>query len=136
MQKLSETVYSSLFWLISSLFVWLVILPVVFIGWPLAILIKIIGQSFFQLPQSNLTIADTKAQTQSDNQTNPLGESVLKLLLLSTLIEVPALLAAVISLQPKRFINSEQATTHQMGSQAKSSPEIIEMSPEEKTSGT
>lgn len=108
MRKLSETVYSSLFWLISGLLVWLVIVPVTVVCFPILVLVKAAGQLLLQIPQSNLIAAERRSQKHSDNPSAHTTAPLVTTLLLKTLIEVPALLAAVISLQPKRLIEDEQ----------------------------
>ena len=141
MQKLSETVYSSLFWLISGLLVWLVIVPVTFICFPVIILVKAAGQVLFQIPQSNLLEAEIRSPIKPESQsTNPVKPLVITLLL-KTLIEVPALLAAVISLQPKRLIKAEHVLTQipqpqPPKAQGELSSEAIDVPVEKKTSGT
>ena len=139
MQKLSETVYSSLFWLISGLMVWLLIVPVALIGFPIIILTKAVGQVLFKRTELNLVEAERKLQTSSEGKpANPV-ESLLTSLLLTTLVEVPALLAAVMSLQPTRAIKAEQvhAQTFQpkpAKAYGKSSTDTIEIPAEEKIS--
>lgn len=107
MRKLSETVYSSLFWLISGLLVWLVILPVSLMGLPLIILGKIAGQILFQVPHSNLVNEKSRSQIHPESQPQNAVQPIFTTFLLKTLIEVPAVLAAVMSLQPKRFLKGE-----------------------------
>jgi hypothetical protein len=142
MQKLSETVYSSLFWLISGLMVWLVIVPVALVCFPIILLGKVAGQALFKVPQLNLVEAERKSQTNSQGKSASAVESLLTLLLLTTLIEVPALLAAVISLQPTRAINAEQVDpqtlqpkpTKPQGKSSKDTTDTIEVPAEEKIS--
>ena len=108
MQKLSETVYSSLFWLISGLMVWLLIVPVALIGFPVVILTKAVGQVLFKTPQSNLVEDERKPRTSSQGKPANAVDSLMTVLLLTTLVEVPAFLASIISLQPTRAIEAEQ----------------------------
>ncbi|HEY9706820.1 MAG TPA: hypothetical protein V6D48_01315 [Oculatellaceae cyanobacterium] len=108
MQKLSETVYSSLFWLISGLMVWLLIVPVALIGFPVVILTKAVGQLLFKTPQINLVEDERKPGTSSEGKPANAVDSLMALLLLTTLVEVPAFLASIISLQPTRAIEAEQ----------------------------
>lgn len=107
MQKLSETVYSNVFWLISGLLVWLVIVPVTLICFPVIILVKVVGQLLFRMTQSNLVEAQRHSRTHPESQPAHATDPLVTTLLLKTLIEVPALLAAVISLQPKRLMKGE-----------------------------
>jgi hypothetical protein len=60
------------------------------------------------MPQLNLVETEIKSQKSSKAKSANAAESLLTLLLLTTLIEVPALLAAVISLQPTRAIKAQQ----------------------------
>ncbi len=141
MQKLSETVYSTLFWLISSLLVWLVIVPVAFIGFPVVILLKAAGQVLFQMPKSNFLAAKRKSQTNPEIQANKAVEPLVSSLLVKMLIEVPAFLAAVISLQPTRLMKGEHLLAQTLQSppakaRTESSTNTLEVPAEEKTSGT
>ena len=114
MQKLSETVYSSLFWLISGLMVWLLIVPVAVIGFPIIILTKALGQVLFKTPQINLVEEERKPQTSSEGKSANAVDSLMTLLLLTTLVEVPAFLASIISLQPTRAMEAEQVDTQML----------------------
>jgi ABC-type multidrug transport system permease subunit len=116
MQKLSETVYASLFWLISGLLVWLVILPISFIYF-LVVLASAAGQALFQMLESNLVEAQRKSQTNPESQPLSAGSSLLTSLLVMTLVEVPALLAAIVSLQPTRLIKGKQVFVQMIQSQ-------------------
>jgi hypothetical protein len=123
MRKLSETVYSSLFWLISGLLVWLVILPVALMGLPLIILGKVAGQILFQVPQSNLVNEEKRSRIHPDSQPQNAIQPIFTTLLLKTLIEIPALFAAVLSLQPKRFLKGEPAQAQPLQIEPKNLPE-------------
>lgn len=141
MQKLSESLYSSLFWLISGLLIWLVILPVALICFPIMILGKTAGQIFFPMTQSNLVETQTRSQTKSAHKAANAVEPFLTTLLLKTLIEVPAFLAAIMSLQPKRLIPGEQVPVQRLQTpslkvEEESSKAAIEIPAEEKPSGT
>ncbi len=114
MQKLSETVYASLFWLISGLVVWLALLPMAIIGLPIILLARAVGQFLFNLPQSNIAEAEKQVQTSPRNRPANLVESLLTSLLLTALVEVPALLAAVISLQPTRLLKGKSVSTQKL----------------------
>lgn len=109
MQKLSESIYSNLFWCISGMLVWLVILPIALICLPIIVLVKAAGQVIFQMPQQNVVESTRKPLSNTESQSTNASNSLLTSLLLVILIEVPALLAAVISLQPERFIKGESA---------------------------
>jgi hypothetical protein len=109
MHKLSETLYSNLFWLISGLLVWLVIVPLALICCPVIMLVKAVGQVLFKISILNVTEVDRQSQIHSERQLPNAAQPLLTSLLLKTLIEVPALLAAVISLQPTRVIKGEQS---------------------------
>ncbi|HEY9676285.1 MAG TPA: hypothetical protein V6D11_32885 [Waterburya sp.] len=141
MQKLSETVYSTLFWLISSLLVWLVIVPVACIGFPIVMILKAVGQILFQTPKSNVLAAQRKSQTNWESQASKPVEPLVSSWLVKILIEVPAFLAAVISLQPTRVMNKDPLLTQTFQSQSattrtESSTNTLEVTAEEKTSGT
>ena len=141
MQKLSETVYSTLFWLISSLLVWLVIVPVACIGFPVVMLIKAVGKVLFQMPQSNVLAAQRKSQTNLESQSSKTVEPLVSSWLVKIIIEVPAFLAAVISLQPTRVMNKDPLLTQTFQSQSttsrtESSINSLEVTAEEKTRGT
>ncbi|HEY9609112.1 hypothetical protein [Allocoleopsis sp.] len=141
MQKLSETLYSSLFWLISGLLIWLVILPLALICSPIIILGKAAGQIFSPMTQSNLVETQTRSQTNSAHKAANAVEPFLTTLLLKTLIEVPAFLAAVMSLQPKRLIPGEQVPVQRLQTpplkvEEESSKAAKEIPAEEKPSGT
>ncbi|HEY9635364.1 MAG TPA: hypothetical protein V6D14_18315 [Coleofasciculaceae cyanobacterium] len=107
MQKFSETVYASLFWLISSLLAWLVIVPIALI-YSLVVLVIAAGKVVLKMLQPNLAVAERESQTNPENQAAKVLRLFLTSLLLTTLIEVPALVAAIISLQPTRLVKAEQ----------------------------
>ena len=136
MQKLSETVYSSLFWLISGLLVWLVVVPVTLICLPIIILLKAAGTVLFQMPRLNVVEAERRSQTNPKNQSANAVEPIVATLLLKTLVELPAFLAAVISLQPTRLSNSDRTIPQTLQPHVSKAPEAIEVPAEEKTSGT
>lgn len=141
MRKLSETVYSSLFWLISGLLVWLVILPVALIGLPLIILGKTAGQILFQVPHSNLVNEKSRSQIHPESQPQNAVQPIFTTFLLKTLIEVPAFLSALMSLQPKRFLKDEPTQTQPVQIKAvnllgESSTGVSEVSAEGKTTET
>jgi hypothetical protein len=141
MRKLSETVYSSLFWLISGLLVWLVILPVALMGLPLIILRKVTGQILFQVPHSNLANEKSRLQIHPESQPKNVVKPLFTTFLLKTLIEVPAFLAAVMSLQPKRFLKGEQVQAQSLqieraNLQGEPSTGVFEIPAEEKPTGT
>ena len=123
MRKLSETVYSSLFWLISGLLVWLVILPVALMGLPLIILGKIAGRTLFQVPQSNLVNEEKRSLIHPESQPQKAIQPIFTTFLLKTLIEIPALFAAVLSLQPKRFLKGEPVQDQPLQIEPKNLPE-------------
>jgi lauroyl/myristoyl acyltransferase len=104
MHKLSEMVYATVFWLISGLLVWLVVLPAALISLPVILLGKAVGQLLFKIPQQNLTEAEISLQNHSEQKSTNAGESLLTSLLMTTLVGVPALLASAVSLQPTRII--------------------------------
>lgn len=112
MQKLSEIVYASLFWLISGLVVWLAILPMAIIGLPIALMVRVLRQRF-QVPPSNLAETEKQVQTDSQSRSANLSRSVLTSLLLTALVEVPGTLAAIVSLQPTRLTKEESISTQQ-----------------------
>jgi len=122
MRKLSETVYSSLFWLISGLLVWLVILPVALMGLPLIILGKVAGQILSPVPQSNLVNEEKRSLIHPESQPQNAIQSIFTTFLLKTIIEIPALFAAVLSLQPKRFLNGEPAQAQPLQIEPKNLP--------------
>ncbi|MBD2018332.1 hypothetical protein H6F96_30770 [Microcoleus sp. FACHB-53] len=141
MHKLSETVYSSLFWLISGLLVWLVILPVALMGLPLIIVGKVARQVLFQIPQSNLVNEKSRSPIHPESIPNKGVQPILTTFLLKTLIELPAFLAAVLSLQPKRFLKGEQVQSHPLEIKSANLPGepstgVIEVPTEGKTTGT
>ncbi len=109
MQKLSETLYSNLFWLISGLLVWLVIVPLALVCCPVIMLLKALGQVLLKIPRLNLAEVDTESQKNAESKPAHTAQPLLTSLLVKTLIEVPALLAAVISLQPTRVIKGQQS---------------------------
>lgn len=123
MRKLSETVYSSLFWLISGLLVWLVILPVALMGLPLIILGKVAGQILFQVPQTNLVNEEKRSLIHPESQQKNAVQPILTTFLLKILIEIPALFAAVLSLQPKRVLKGEQVQAQPLQIEPKNLPE-------------
>lgn len=123
MRKLSETVYSSLFWLISGLLIWLVILPVALISLPLIVLGKTAGQILFQVPHSNLVNENSQSQIAPESQPQNAVQPIFTTFLLKTLIEVPAFLAAVMSLQPKRFLKGESVQAQPLSIESAKLPE-------------
>lgn len=123
MRKLSETIYSSLFWLISGLLVWLVILPVALMGLPLIILRKVAGRILFQVPQANFVKEEKRSQIHPESQPQNSVQPIFTTFLLKTLIEIPALFAAVLSLQPKRFLKGEPVQTQPLQIESKNLPE-------------
>lgn len=123
MRKLSETVYSSLFWLISGLLVWLVILPVALMGLPLIILGKVAGRILFQVPQANLVNEEKRSLIHPEGQPQKAIQPILTTFLLKTIIEIPALFAAVLSLQPKRFLKGEPVQDQPLQIEPKNLPE-------------
>lgn len=136
MQKLSETLYSNLFWLISGLLVWLVIVPLALVCCPLIMLLKALGQVLLKILRLNLTEVDTESQKNAESKPAHTTQPLLSSLLLKTLIEVPALLAAVISLQPTRVINGKQVLAQSLQpplakAQGESSTDTIELPAEE-----
>lgn len=136
MQKPSETVYSSLFWLISGLLVWLVIVPVTFICLPVIILVKVASWGLSNKVQLNLGEVKPRSQANSSHKSDQACDSLITTVLLKTLIEVPAVLAAVISLQPARLMNGNHKQHQTLGSQStiapeESIPQTMEVSAEE-----
>lgn len=121
MQKRSETVYANLFWLISGFLVWLLLVPVAFMSLPV-ILLKALGQLVFDLPQQNLVSTQKNLPRNPESQLDSEIKPLLTLLLVKVLIELPAFLAAVISLQPKRVLTAEQAPTQKRGPQPVKAP--------------
>lgn len=113
MQKRSETVYANLFWLISGFLVWLLLVPLVLISL-LVMLLKRLGQLVFDLPQQNLVPTQRNSQTNPDSQLDSELKQLFTSVLIKVVIEVPAFLAAVISLQPKRVL---QVPTQKLNSQ-------------------
>lgn len=107
MHKLSEMVYSTVFWLISGLLVWLVVLPAALITLPIILLGKVVNQLLFKIPQQNLTEVEISLENHSEQKPKNAGESLLTSLLMTTLVGVPALLASAISLQPMRVIKRQ-----------------------------
>lgn len=135
MQKRSDTVYANLFWLISGLLVWLLLVPLVLMSLPV-ILLKTLGQLFFDMPQQNLVPTKRNLQANPESQLGSEIKPILTSLLIKILIELPAFLAAVISLQPKRVLRVEQAQTQNRSSQPAKAPgksvtETIELPAEE-----
>jgi lauroyl/myristoyl acyltransferase len=140
MQKLSETIYANLFWLISGLLVWLLILPLAIISLPV-MLVKAVGQLFLNMPPQNQAQAQRNSQTNPERRSAKVVESLLTSLLMAILISVPALLSAIISLQPTRLIKGKQVLAQTLQpqpakAQRKSSTDTIEVPAEEETSGT
>lgn len=136
MQKRSETVYSWVFWLISGLLVWLVIVPVALICFPVMLLVKAAGQALFNMPQPNPPQRQRKSQTNSESQSANAVQPLLNSLLVTTLIEVPAFVGAVVSLQPTKLITGEQVSTQRLQpppatAQEKSSTDTVEVPAEE-----
>ncbi len=132
MQKRSETVYSWVFWLISGLLVWLVIVPVAFICFPVMLLVKAAGQALFNMPQPNPPQRQRKSQTNPESQAANAVHPLLNSFLVTTLIEVPAFVGAVISLQPTKIITGEQVSTQKLQpplatAQEKSSTDTVEV---------
>ena len=113
MQKRSETVYANLFWLISGFLVWLLLVPLALISL-LVMLLKGLGQLVFDLPQQNLVPTQRNSQTNPDSQLDSELKQLFTSVLIKVVIEVPAFLAAVISLQPKRVL---QVPTQKLNSQ-------------------
>ena len=109
MYKLSEMVYATVFWLISGLLVWLVVLPAALISLPVILLGKALGQILLKIPQQNLTEAKISLENHAEQKPTNVGESLLTSLLMTTLVGVPALLASAISLQPTRVMKREPA---------------------------
>ena len=134
MQKRSDTVYSTLFWLISSLLVWLVILPVALIGVPVMMLLKTAGSLLFKTP-SNQPQAEATFHTMAESQSPNAAQPLLTSFLLKILITVPALLAAVISLQPTRFMRQQVFTKkihpQPLEVQRQSTSDVLEVTAEE-----
>ncbi|MBD2740395.1 hypothetical protein [Coleofasciculus sp. FACHB-1120] len=107
MYKLSEMVYATVFWLISGLLVWLVVLPAALITLPIILLGKVVKQLLFKIPQKNITETEISLENHSEQKPTNAAESLLTSLLMTTLVGVPALLASAISLQPMRVIKRE-----------------------------
>ena len=123
MQKRSETVYANLFWLISGLLVWLLLVPLALISLSV-LLLKLLGQFICDLPQQNLVSTPRNSQTNPENQLNSEIKPLLTSVLIKVLIAVPAFFAAVISLQPKRVLTTQQAPTQKLESQVTDSIEL------------
>lgn len=123
MQKRSETVYANLFWLISGLLVWLLLVPLALISLSV-LLLKLLGQFICDLPQQNLVSTPRNSQTNQENQLNSEIKPLLTSVLIKVLIAVPAFFAAVISLQPKRVLTTQQAPTQKLESQVTDSIEL------------
>ncbi len=123
MQKRSDTIYANLFWLISGLLVWLLLVPLVLVSLPV-ILLQGLKQLVFDLSQQNLVPTPRNSPTNLDSQLNPEIKPLLTSVLIKVLIEVPAFLASVISLQPKRVLTTEYAPTQKLGSQVTDSIEL------------
>jgi hypothetical protein len=135
MQKLSETVYSTLFWLISSLLVWLVVFPVALIGLPVMILLKAAGSLVFKTPSPNQPQAEATSHAIAESQRVNATQPLLTSFLLKILITVPALLAAAISLQPTRFMRqpvlANKIHPQPLEVQRQSASEVLEVPTEE-----
>lgn len=116
MQKRSETVYANLFWLISGLLIWLLLVPLALMSLPV-LLLKLLGQLVFNRPQQNLVSTPRNSQTNPESQLNAEIKPLLTSVLIKVLIEVPAFFAAVLSLQPKRILSADEAPTQKLGSQ-------------------
>ena len=123
MQKRSDTIYANLFWLISGLLVWLLLVPLVLVSLPV-ILLQGLKQLVFDLSPQNLVPTPRNSPTNPDSQLNPEIKPLLTSVLIKVLIEVPAFLASVISLQPKRVLTTEYAPTQKLGSQVTDSIEL------------
>jgi hypothetical protein len=139
MQKPSETLYASLFWLISALFIWLLILPIAVLSLPLMLLVTV-GKLIFTVPKLNLTETEITSpenrEHQPVNATNPLLDS----LLMASIIKLPAILASVISLQPTRSLKKQSLVAESIQpqlaeTQRHSSLDTIDIPAEEKTGG-
>lgn len=135
MQKRSESVYSFVFWLISGLLVWLVIMAVACVYVPV-MLLRGVGKVLFGMFQPNLVQSAQRSQTPLDNQSPSVIQPLLTSLLLTTVIEVPAFLAAVISLQPKRVMEGTQILTQRLEPLSETETDAVEVSAEERSSGT
>ncbi len=140
MQKPSETLYASLFWLISGLFVWLLILPIALLSLPVMLLVAV-GKLIFTVPQLNLT--ETEIASQADRERQPVNANkpLLNSLLMTTIIRVPALLASGISLQPTRVIKKHPLLAKKIEPQPAEAPinsslDTIDIPAEEKTGGS
>jgi hypothetical protein len=92
-------------------------------GLPLIILGKVAGQILFKVPQSNLANEEKRSLIHPESQPQNAVQPILTTLLLKTLIEIPALFAAVLSLQPKRFIKGEPAQAQPLQIERKNLPE-------------
>lgn len=139
MQKVSETVYTCSFWLISGLLVWLVILPIALICLPVILLVRVLGQGLFQMPQSNIAEAERQSHTSPESRPGKAIEQLLTSLLLTTIVELPAMLASIISLQPTRLIKREPEPAQMLQPQqalahSESSTDSVEVAVEENMS--
>lgn len=135
MQKRSESVYSFVFWLISGLLVWFVMMAMACVYVPV-MLLKGVGKVLFGTFQPKLVQPAQRSQTPLENQPPRVLQPLLKSLLLTTLIEVPAFLAALISLQPNRVMEGTRILTERIGSLPETKTDSVEVSAEERSSGT
>lgn len=134
MQKRSESVYSFVFWLISGLLVWLVIMAVACVYVPV-MLLKGAGKVIFGMFQPNLVQPAQRSQIHLENQPPSVVQPLLTSLLLTTLIEVPAFLAALISLQPKRVMEGTRILTERIEPLPETKTDSVEVPAEERSSG-
>jgi len=104
---------------------------------PVAILVKGAGQLLFKMPSPKAREAQVISYSITEDRRVNATEPLLASLLLKILVAAPALLAAVISLQPTRFIKQkEHIVTERFQSQPvevhkQSSPEAVEVPAEE-----
>lgn len=138
MQKPSETLYASLFWLISALFIWLLILPIAVLSLPLMLLVTV-GKLIFTVPNLNLTETEISSPENREHQPVNANKPLLDSLLVATIIRLPAMLASVISLQPtrskKQSLVAESIQPQLAETQRHSSLDPIDIPTEEKTGG-
>jgi hypothetical protein len=139
MQKPSETLYASLFWLISALFIWLLILPIAVLSLPLMLLVTV-GKLIFTVPKLNLTETEITSPENREHQPVNANNPLLDSLLMASIIKLPAILASVISLQPTRSLNKQSLVAESIQPQAaetqrNSSLDTIDIPAEEKTGG-
>lgn len=139
MQKPSETLYASLFWLISALFIWLLILPIALLSLPIMLLVTV-GKLIFTVPNLNLTETEISSPENREHQPVNANKPLLNSLLVATIIRLPAMLASVISLQPTRSLNKESLVAESIQpqlaeTQRHSSLDPIDIPTEEKTGG-